>query len=239
MDFCFAWLRRLVGPKAEGFDRMSTRAVDELTVNVTEGRDLAHFTEGMADVYKTMAVALKPGAPLAFTFHHNKLEAYYAIGVAILDSGLTCSASLPCPAEMGGSIHIQGTGSSIIDTVFVCRSNGEAKRRQLFNSTDELTRIVRDDLGQLRVAGVKPTMGDIRCITFGHLTRMAIWTLRSSWDVSSSTADKLARFAGALRALGNHQDVIDTLISPAESRGAPSVQTLPLFYKEERDAVAF
>ena len=40
---------------------------------------------------------------------------------------------------------------------------------------EELTRIVRDDLGQLRLAGVKPTAGDIRCITFGHLTRMAIW----------------------------------------------------------------
>ena len=66
-----------------------------------------------------MARALKPGAPLAFTFHHNKLEAYVAVGIAILDAGLVCSASLPCPAEMGGSIHIHGTSSSIIDTVFV------------------------------------------------------------------------------------------------------------------------
>ena len=72
--------------------------------------------------------ALKPGAPLAFTYHHNNLEAYHSIGVAILDAGLTCSASLPCPAEMGGSIHIFGTGSSIIDTVFVCRLNGKANR---------------------------------------------------------------------------------------------------------------
>jgi hypothetical protein len=59
---------------------------------------------------------LKPGAPLAFTFHHNELEAYQSIGVAI-----TCTQALPCPAEMGGSIHIHGTGSSIVDTVFVCR----------------------------------------------------------------------------------------------------------------------
>ena len=169
MDFCFAWLRRLVGPQAEGFDRSSTRAGEELTVNVTEGRDLAHYTEGISRVYTIMARALKPGAPLAFTFHHNKLEAYYSIGVAILDSGLTCSASLPCPAEMSGSIHIHGTGSSVIDTVFVCRSSGAAKRRHLFKSTEELTRVVSDDLRQLRLAGLKPTAGDIRCITFGHL----------------------------------------------------------------------
>ncbi|MFZ1961940.1 MAG: hypothetical protein WAU78_00465 [Roseiarcus sp.] len=239
MDFCFTWLRRLVGTEAEGFDRASTRADDELTVNVTEGRDLTHFTEGMARVYATMARALKPGAPLAFTFHHNKLEAYYSIGVAILDSGLTCSASLPCPAEMGGSIHIFGTASSIIDTIFVCRSIGKMKRRQLFKSVEELTRVVRDDLGQLRLAGVKPTMGDIRCITFGHLTRMAIWLLRPTWDVSAATSDKLANFAGVLGALGPYQVVIDTLASTAESRLTPSVQTLPLFYKKERDAVAF
>jgi hypothetical protein len=75
---------------------------------------------------------------------------------------------------MGGSIHIFGKDSSIIDTVFVCRRNGEANRRQIFNSMEDLTRIVRDDLGQLRLVGVKPTTGDIRCITFGHLTRMAI-----------------------------------------------------------------
>jgi putative DNA methylase len=239
MDFCFAWLRRLIGTKAEGFDRATTRAGDELTVNTTEGRGLDHYTEGMARVYATMARALKPGAPLAFTFHHNKLEAYYSIGVAILDAGLTCSASLPCPAEMGGSIHIFGTASSIIDTVFVCRSNGSAKRRQLFNSAEELTRIVRDDLGQLRIAGVKPTMGDIRCITFGHLTRMAIWSLRAAWDVSATTSDKLSQFAEVIRSLGSYQLVIDTLVSSAESRVAPSVQTPPLIHKEERDAVAF
>jgi adenine-specific DNA methylase len=239
MDFCYAWLRKLVGNEAEGFGRPSTRDADELTVNVTEGRDLAHFTEGMARVYSAMARALKPGAPLAFTYHHNKLEAYHSIGVAILDAGFTCSASLPCPAEMGGSIHIHGTGSSIIDTVFVCRLNGEADRRQLFTSMKELTRIVRDDLGQLRLAGVKPTVGDIRCITFGHMTRMAIWRLRPAWDAAASTAAKLDAFARALGALGPYQTVIDALSAPAESARPPSAEKLPLFRKEERDAVAF
>ncbi len=93
MDFCFAWLRKIVGTAEAGFDKISTRSVDELTVNATEGRGLAKYTEGLASVYTNMARALKPGAPLAFTYHHNKIEAYQAIGVAILDAGLTCSAS--------------------------------------------------------------------------------------------------------------------------------------------------
>jgi adenine-specific DNA methylase len=238
IDFCFAWLRLLVREEAEGFQRKSTRAPDELTVNITEGRDLAHFTEGLARVYRSMAKALKPGAPLAFTYHHNKLEAYYSIGVAILDAGLVCSAALPCPAEMGGSIHIFGTGSSIIDTVFVCRSSGRTDRRRIFSTVQELTRIVRDDLAQLRVAGVKPTAGDTRCITYGHLTRMAIWHLRATWDASATTEVKLARFARGLAGLGSYQTVVDALSPNAEPHYA--LAESPVTYEQEwRDAVAF
>ena len=109
MDFCYVWLRRLVGCDAEGFTRESTRSPAELTGNATQARDLEHFTEGLAAVYRAMARALKPGAPLAFTFHHNAMAPYHAVGVAILDAGLICSASVPRPAEMGGSIHIHGT----------------------------------------------------------------------------------------------------------------------------------
>jgi putative DNA methylase len=209
MDFCYVWLRHLVGQRAEGFDRESTRDKEELTANETQGRGLEHFTEGLSSVYRTMARALKPGAPLAFTYHHNKLEAYQAVGVAILDAGLICSASIPCPAEMGGSIHIHGTGSSIIDTVFVCRSMGATKRRMLFDTPTDLLRLVASELDQLRAGGVKPTGGDIRCIVFGHATRMAVWMLRTSWNSAEHVGEKLKRFARQLSTFGNLADVIE------------------------------
>lgn len=209
MDFCYVWLRRLIGEKTEGFERESTRAKDELTANETQGRDLEHFAEGLSAVYRNMARALKPGAPLVFTYHHNKIEAYQAIGIAILDARLTCSASIPCPAEMGGSIHIHGTGSSIIDTVFVCRSTGATARNTLFDTPTDLVAIVSRDLKQLRAAGVSPTAGDIRCIVFGHVTRMAVWTLRTDWNADCSTKDKLDRFAQQLATFGNLASVID------------------------------
>jgi len=199
----------LVGVGAEGFDRESTRAEDELTVNETQGRDLEHFTGGISAVYRNMARALKPGAPLVFTYHHNKIEAYQAIGVGILDAGLTCSASIPCPAEMGGSIHIHGTGSSIIDTVFVCRSTGATARSTLFDTPTGLVRLVSRDLNQLCAAGVSPTAGDIRCIVFGHVTRMAVWTLRTGWNPDRSIKDKLERFARQLSTFGNLANIID------------------------------
>ena len=209
MDFCYVWLRRLVGNKAEGFDRPSTRSPGELTGNVTQERGLEHFTEGLSAVYTRMAGGLKPGAPLVFTYHHNKLEAYYAIGVAILDAGLVCSASLPCPAEMGGSIHIHGTTSSIIDTVFVCRASGATPARWLFETPEQLAAIVTDDLERLENAGRTPTYGDRRCIVFGHLTRMAVWKLRKSWNCGLPTKKKLAAFAEAVFAFGTAEQLVE------------------------------
>jgi putative DNA methylase len=102
MDFCYVWLRRLVGTTTGALRPPSTRHVNELTGNVTLERGLSHFTQGLSEVFSRMAKALKPGGPFAFTYHHNTVEAYFPIAVAILDAGLTCSASIPCPAEMGG-----------------------------------------------------------------------------------------------------------------------------------------
>ncbi len=199
MDFCYVWLKRLVGQASQAFSAVSTRNMDELTGNADMGRDLNHFTEGLSRVFQRMSKALKPGAPLAFTYHHNKMDAYYPIAVAILDAGLICSASLPCPAEMGASIHINGTGSSIIDTVFVCRSTGVIQRKWLVDSPKDVVGLVKEDLAHLRAGHVKPTSGDIRCITFGHLIRLAIWSLRRGWDKNRPTTSRLADVANWLR----------------------------------------
>lgn len=216
MDFCYAWLRTLVGHEAEGFDRISTRSPDELTGNQTQERGLEHFASGLATVYTKAARALKPGRPLVFTFHHNKLEAYRAVGVAILDSSLTCTATLPCPAEMGGSIHIHGTGSSIVDTVFVCRAPaGHVPEAQPFPI---LTDIIAGELTQLRAAGMKPTAGDVRCIVYGHVTRLAVLALLPDWDTSARMRDKLALFGKIMDGLGDLPGLISSLASrPAAS----------------------
>ena len=223
MDFCYVWLRRLAGKDAEGFGVPSTRSPDELTGNVTQDRGIEHFTEGLSEVYSRMANALKPNAPLVFTWHHNKLEAYCAVGVAILDAGLVCSASLPCPAEMGGSIHIHGTTSSIVDTVFVCRASGETREDWLFDSRDRLVEIVGADLALLAAAGRKPTLGDTRCILFGHLTRGAVWRLRGEWNGSRPTANKIAALHDGMMRYGD-PDEIARLAAVAEPD-----DDLPLF----------
>lgn len=238
MDFCYVWLRKLVGESADGFSRDTTRAADELTGNQTEARGLEQFTEGLGAVYRAMAAALKEGAPLAFTFHHNQREAYEAVGVAILDSGLVCTMTLPCPAEMGGSIHIHGTGSSIVDTVFVCRRGTPRKVVQSFNTLPELAALVRTELAQLRVAGMKPSQGDIRCIMYGHLTRKAIQALCETWDAQMSTAERLRRFKEEIDRLGDHRRILASLTEDMKT-SFRSVAASASLFEEFPDAVSF
>ncbi len=207
IDFCYVWLRLLVGTRSAAFQKDSTRDAEELTVNEQMGRGIKHFTEGLSAVFQRMAGALKPGAPFAFTYHHNAIEAYYPVAVAVLDAGLKCSAALPCPAEMGASIHINGTGSSIVDTVFVCRTTGKIARNTIFSSPDGVAALVEKDLEDLRRGGVKPSKGDIRCIAFGHLVRLAIWQLHKKWPKEASTSSKLSTVANSIRALGGWPEV--------------------------------
>jgi hypothetical protein len=239
MHFCYIWLRRLMGREFPGLEQDTTRHEDELTGNDTAERGLEHFAEGLANVYTRMAKALKLGAPLVFTFHHNQQDAYLAVGMAILDAGLTCSASLPCPAEMGGSIHIHRTGSSILDTVFVCRDRGTTPRAWLFRDADGLAGIMAKELEELRAAGMKPTAGDIRCAALGHITRMAIWQLRPSWDATLPTEKKLAIFQNAMDALATVEQVSEQL----RSVKVPLAAIGGLFTVQEEgelaDAVAF
>ena len=198
MDFCYVWLRRLAGAGKGCFEEASTRNAGELTGNDNMNRGLTHFTEGLSRVFTKMSIALKPNAPFVFTYHHNTLEAYVPIGVALLDAGLICTASLPCPAEMGASIHINGTGSSIIDTVFVCRQQYTTSAN---GQVENLAALIESDEQALRRAGVKVTAGDIRCISFGHLVRLAIRELAPTWRRESPTEAKLQRLADALSRL--------------------------------------
>lgn len=203
MDFCYVWLRRLAKDDSGVFNKNSTRDENELTGNITMERGLSHFTEGLAAAFVKMARALKPGAPLAFTYHHNSIEAYLPVAVAVLDTGLTCSASIPCPAEMGASIHISGTGSSVIDTVFVCRSTGSVPRRIIVSTPEEIAGLVQKDLELLRTGNIKLTRGDIRCVTYGHLIRLAIWNLRKNWIIELPASEKMEIVATTLERLGS------------------------------------
>jgi putative DNA methylase len=222
MDFCYVWLRKLAGGKHAEFARPTTRNAGELTGNINMGRDIVHFTEGISATFCKATAGLKSGSPLVFTYHHNKLDAYVPLAVAILDSGLTSSASLPCPAEMGASIHINGTGSSVIDTVFVCRQTGRVPRRWIVSTPEGLAGLVQEEIEALAQGGLKATQGDIRCISHGHLTRLAVWNLRREWKHEAPTLERMETVRTWYREFGGLEAVLAALESTFSS--APSRQ---------------
>jgi adenine-specific DNA methylase len=199
MDFCYVWLKKHLAGTIPAFRAGSTRSDEELTVNRTEGRDIGDFAAGLSRVFVTFTQALKPGRLFAFTYHHNEVDAYLPIAVALLDSSLVCTTTLPCPAEMQASIHINGTRSSVVDTIFVCRTTGTIRASQFEPNEDVLTRMLRADLENLQLAGLTPTLGDTRCLLFGHVTRLAVWQLRPSWNPDEPIAARLSEVKVSLQ----------------------------------------
>lgn len=239
MDFCYVWLRRLADEALPALQSPSTRNQDELTGNVTMERGLAHFTEGLSNVFRTMSRALKPGCPFAFTYHHNRLDAYYPLVVALLDADLACTAALPCPAEMGASIHISGTASSIVDTVFICRTTGVISRSSLADTADAFAELICRDLDKLRIGGLKPTEGDTRCIIYGNVARMAVWNLRKDWNPTLGVTEKLQAVEYHLRGLPSLHDIRTACGAEQLPPLRYAVGESPMQYMTEDDEISF
>ena len=89
-----------------------------------------------------------------------------------------CTATLPAPEEMGASLHIARTRSSVLDSIFVCRRMIVGRRS--IPVKDQF----KKDLSALESAGLALTEGDIRCLVAGHVARIAINHLRETWDAT-------------------------------------------------------
>jgi adenine-specific DNA methylase len=201
VDFCFVWLRLALRDELPEFCATTTRSPAELTGNVTLGRGLLEFAQGLSAIFRHYAKALKPGGPFVFTYHHNDPSAYVPLVVAILDAGLDCSATLPAPAEMSASLHIAGTGSSILDSVFVCRAAVRLQRGKDIQSA------LIDDVTAMSQAGLHISEGDIRCLAAGHAARIAVNRLRPSWNTNAPLKERIAQAGGCLAHLSEELPV--------------------------------
>ena len=217
IDFCYVWLRRVLSGELPEFLPETTRSLDELTGNGTAGRGLAGFTEGLSAVFRAYAAALRPGAPFVFTFHHNDPQAYVPLVVALLDAGLTCTAVLPAAAEMAASLHIAGTSSSVLDSVFVCRG----RENQLLVSVDDeepdIWTALRSDLDAMREAGLPPRSGDVRCLLAGHIAAHAVRILAPGWVRSEDLEQRMAFVAARVAQVRQAIDAEAILLEETKS----------------------
>jgi hypothetical protein len=143
---------------------------------------------------------------------------------------------------MGASIHINGTGSSVVDTVFVCRSTGRVPRRIIVSTVEEIAGLVKEDLEHLRAGGSRPTRGDARCVAHGHLIRLAIWNLRSNWVKNRPVKEKIGLVADAIQSLGGALDIekyLPTDLSCVAGRKGMMVREMEAVYGPSTDEISF
>lgn len=194
MDFCYVWLRTLVGGDDPGFSGTSTRTQHDLTGNDTHARGIEEFAGGLSAVYATVAKGLKIGAPLVFTYHHNDPDAYVPIVLAILDANLTVTAVFPAPGEMAASLHIAGTKSSILDSVFVCRDRKfVAQHHDPPTVSRDVDALIAQSIAEMARAGYACTDGDVLCLRAGYLAAIAIADLGAHWDPTQPLTEKVRR----------------------------------------------
>ena len=86
------------------------------------------------------------------------------------------------------------------------------------------------DLKQLRAGHVKLSYGDIRCITYGHLIRLAIWSLRLDWNKKEPTASRIAKVADWIKNFGGWKEVGEHLPTNETSS---FTEDMPLFAARE------
>ncbi len=233
MDFCYVWLRLALGNECDAFKAPSTKTLQELTGNEVMGRGLEHFTRGLSKIFCHYAEALKPGAPFVFTFHHNDPDAYIPIVVAILDAGLDCTAALPAPAEMGASLHIARTKSSVLDSVFVCR------KVKLGVESDTVQDKLKSDLIALQEAGLRVGEGDIRCLLAGHMARTAVNRLRDGWESGATLRERMGLAGVIIAELREELDAEHLIKTTAESVRRPWVSPAPRGYEATAAALAW
>jgi hypothetical protein len=233
MDFCYIWLRRFLKHEVPFFQPLSTRTQRELTGNKTAGRDLLHFCEGLSRVYCDAARALKPGGLFAFTYHHNDMDAYLPVIVALLDADLAATMSLPCPAEMSASLHIARTGSSVVDTILLARKRGGDGAAEAMTRS-ALRAALRHQAGLLRRGGVRPTEGDLKCMALGLVSVCAVSELAPTWKTSRDVGARLELAREHVADLLRFSGGLDSMVSIAQEE-VPRAEEgqLPLFTEAE------
>ena len=88
----------------------------------------------------------------------------------------------------------------------------------------ELAAWLEADRDHLKTGGIRCTEGDYRCLALGHLARVAIFRLNSSWKQSASIESRIALARSALESLVAESHV-DRIVAKVANR--PSASPLP------------
>lgn len=190
MDFCGVWLARFV-PEYAARRRIFLRT----QLREPQESELVEYALTLQDTFQRFAGGLKSGGLFVFTFHHNRLEVYAAVIVALLNARLRCTYSFPCPSEMSASIHILRRNASRVDMIFVCRKIGVKSRP--FSPSLSLT--LKTYSRSLERVGLTIKPADKRSILYGLAACLSVARLEKEWQSNRSINQSLQEVTDDLR----------------------------------------
>lgn len=191
MEFCGVWLARFVpeyAARRKSFLRTQFGGAQK-------GSELVEYALSLQDTFKRFANGLKSKGLFVFTFHHNRLEVYAAVIVALLNARLRCTYSFPCPSEMSASIHILGRNASRVDMIFVCRKIGVKKSPFV----PSLTLTLKTYSRSLESVGLRIKPADKRSILYGLAACLSVARLEREWQSNRSISQSLQAAIDDLR----------------------------------------
>ncbi|GAB4317343.1 MAG: hypothetical protein Kow0069_20030 [Promethearchaeota archaeon] len=121
-DFHHAWLHHALKDRHECFAAPLSPKSGEIVKDPAAGKSTGAFASRLTAAFAQAASKLKPGGAFVFTYHHLDLDAWKALGGALLGARLVVTASYPLVAEMKTSMHQRDKRRRAAhDVLFACR----------------------------------------------------------------------------------------------------------------------
>jgi putative DNA methylase len=143
-NFFYVWLRLLLNDQP-CFVKDNVPTEQEVIVNEGMSKNRKDYLYLLTTVLKECRRVLKDEGLLIFTFHHTKLEAWWTVLNAIVESGFYVTDSFPVMSEYKINPHIRNKQSMDMDLVLVC----EKKSRTIEHSPLTLDKIIKSKVENL------------------------------------------------------------------------------------------
>jgi hypothetical protein len=78
-------------------------------------------------------------------------------------------------------------------------------------SPQEIAGLVDKDANDLKRSIIEPSEGDLRCLIYGHLARLAVWSLRKEWDKDLPINEKLSIVRTRIEETGSLKTIVQYL----------------------------
>ncbi|MFX0090307.1 MAG: hypothetical protein ACFFBD_00990 [Candidatus Hodarchaeota archaeon] len=132
-DFFYVWLRLGLKDYYNEFKPEYVQRSHEIIQNRIQQKDETFFLQGLTQVFKECHRVLKDDAPLIFTYHHKKPQAWSLVLKALQNTKFYVSRFFPVLSEPDFNPHIKGKKAIEYDAILICRKRNENTEQEFLD----------------------------------------------------------------------------------------------------------